>query len=89
MTLRVDKAVGVHEPEILGLVVACAPRRKGLGRELEELGVGAQHDGHGITVDDARRRVVAERRIVNKSKRLEEGGRPLEIGDRECQEDTG
>ena len=116
MTIRVDEAVGVHETEILGLIVGRTTRRKrlgdqvvyllaaltaegdqdldglagiadGLGRELSELGVGPQHDRDRIIDDDARRRVVAELWVGNKPERLEEGDRPLEIGDRKGEED--
>jgi hypothetical protein len=48
--------------------------------------VGTQHDRNCITDDDARSRVVAELWVVNKSKRLEEANRPLEISDREVEE---
>src|SRR6185437_317877 len=104
--------MGVHEPEILGLIVGRATSRQSLGnqlihllaalttegyqdfdgltciadsfgRELTELGVGAQHDVNGIADDDARSRVVAHLRVVSEPKRLKEGDRPLEVSDRE------
>ncbi len=115
MTVRVDKAVCVHEPEILRLIVSRTTSRKGFGnqfiylfaaptakiyqdfngltgiadgfgRELTELGVGTQHDKNCITDNDARSGVVAELLVVDESKRLEEANRPLEVSDREVEE---
>lgn len=116
MPVRVDEAVGVHEAEILRLVVGAAARGKRLGdeavdllaafatereqhldrlarvadlfrREVPELRVRGKHEGNRIADMDARSAVAGERRVHREAKRGEEGRGPLEVGDREVDED--
>jgi hypothetical protein len=57
-----------------------------LRREMTEFVVGRQHHENGLGKDHAARGVVAELRIPGRADRLVKGGRTLEVGHRQIEE---